>query len=472
MQKKIFTVGFEIPGGDIELLPFRSHQSLLDADIIVFDPSFLSEYSSFESHQGKRLLTEEDSFNVAEDISHWRTEMVTAVNAGKTVFVFLSKFEEVFKHTGKKDHSGSGANKPIINYIDPFNNYLSLPVKLDRIVPKGGREILITKSLSCLSTYWEEFKSYSSYEVYLEGEFSQVTLTTKTGSKAVGLMIASGKGTLVLLPSLKYPVDEFRTKRGQNWNDKGIQFGKRLVSALVEIDKVLHSNRNATPAPIWANGAQYRLEAESICEQNIKDVSQKIEELQTERGQLSAELASEGGLRRLLFEKGLQLEEAILEALRIMGFEADNYKDSESEFDAVFFSEEGRFLGEAEGKDNKAVNIDKLRQLESNIQEDYEREEISEHAKGVLFGNAHRLIPPAERTEDFTVKCVNGAQRSKVALVRTADLFAISKYLKVSKDSAFAKSCRQAILQAEGCIVQFPEVPTDEDTAIEIDDEI
>ena len=64
---------------------------------------------------------------------------------------------------------------------------------------------------------------------------------------------------------------------------------------------------------------------------------------------------------------------AILEALRLLGFQANNYKDAESEFDAVFEAPEGRFLGEAEGKDNAQVNIDKMRQLEMNIQEDFAR---------------------------------------------------------------------------------------------------
>jgi hypothetical protein len=152
-----------------------------------------------------------------------------------------------------------------------------------------------------------------------------------------------------------------------------------------------------------------------------------------------------------------------------LGFKADNFKESESEFDAIFSSEEGRFLGEVEGKDNKAINIDKLSQLERNIQEDFAREEITEFAKGVLFGNAHRLLPPSERLEFFTQKCIGGAQRLKVALVRTPDLFVISKYLKEHNDLAFAKSCREAILKTEGEVVEFPPAPIIEKVIGEIE---
>jgi hypothetical protein len=47
----------------------------------------------------------------------------------------------------------------------------------------------------------------------------------------------------------------------------------------------------------------------------------------------------------------------------------------------VFESEEGRLIGEAEGKDNKAINVDKLRQLSMNIHEDIQREEVTTPAK-------------------------------------------------------------------------------------------
>ena len=125
----------------------------------------------------------------------------------------------------------------------------------------------------------------------------------------------------------------------------------------------------------------------------------------------------------------------------------------------LFFSEEGRFLGEAEGKDNKAINTTKLDQLERELRDDFAREEITEYAKGVLFGNAFRLKELKQRAEFFTKKCISGAKRSKVALIKTPDLFPIAKYLKENSDSDFAKLCRQAIANTEGKIVEFPSIP-------------
>ncbi|WP_214212917.1 hypothetical protein [Morganella morganii] len=163
-------------------------------------------------------------------------------------------------------------------------------------------------------------------------------------------------------------------------------------------------------------------------------------------------------LRNLLFEKGKPLEYAILDALKIIGFTVSQYKDSESEFDVVFESKEGRLIGEVEGKDNKAVNIDKLRQLALNIHEDLERECIDKPAKAVLFGNAYRLQPIEERSEPFTTKCISASKINSTALVFTPDLFLIARYLKDNHDSRFGARCRKAILNAIGR-VEFPEVP-------------
>ena len=80
-------------------------------------------------------------------------------------------------------------------------------------------------------------------------------------------------------------------------------------------------------------------------------------------------------------------------------------------------------------------------------------------ANGILFGNGFRLTMPAERTEQFTEKCINTAKSYNYALMRTSDLFQVSKYVTASKDESFAKSCREAIKNGAGKIVVFPTVP-------------
>ena len=153
--------------------------------------------------------------------------------------------------------------------------------------------------------------------------------------------------------------------------------------------------------------------------------------------------------------------------MTLFGFTVQPFTEGKSEFDAVFFSAEGRCLGEVEGKDNKPINIDKFSQLERNLQEDFARDEVSEHAKGVLFGNAYRLKSIGERDEFFTAKCLSAAKRIGAALVRTPDLFAPARYLKEHPiDADYAEKCGAAIFSAQGEVVQFPPPPVSETTEV------
>jgi hypothetical protein len=182
----------------------------------------------------------------------------------------------------------------------------------------------------------------------------------------------------------------------------------------------------------------------------------RVEQAQREKEALSDQLTTAGRHRALLYEKGKPLEEAIIHALRLMGFTASPFKASDSEFDVVFESAEGRLIGEAEGKDNRAVNVDKLRQLSMNIHEDLQREEINTPAKPVLFGNGYRLQSVTERPDPFTDKCKSAAATSSTALVHTPDLFVVVQNLLEQSYEEYAKECRRAILSSVGRVV-FPE---------------
>lgn len=470
MTKKIISVGSEIPGGVSEYIPLRSNRSLLDADIVVFSPEMRGEYYVSHNHQGKPRLGESASFEAVGDAAHWRSEIQGALNAGKTVIIYLTELMECFVENGQKGVSGTGRSKTNITYVSPFSNYDFLPVKFEKVISSSGKSIKPAKDTRFLTSYWKEYESISSYEVILEGGFesSSIILVTKTGNKAVGLHITNGKGNMILLPFLNFSDEGFVSSMEddegeivEEWTSEAIKYGKSLISHIVEIDKSLQAGRDLTPSPQWTNNSAYHLPSELIVEKEMQSISIKIEELEQSRAAAIKKLEEEGKLRHLLYETGHTLEEAILEALRLMGFTAESYKDSESEFDAVFLSPEGRFLGEAEGKDNSAINIDKLSQLERNIQEDFQKDDVKGYAHGVLFGNAYRLQSPHERKDFFTEKCLAGAVRAGISLVRTIDLFEVARYLKESKDQEYARKCREAIFESKGKVVIFPKLPID-----------
>jgi hypothetical protein len=241
-----------------------------------------------------------------------------------------------------------------------------------------------------------------------------------------------------------------------------------MVAAVVALDKALRSAGEITPAPPWTDQPQYALGTEPALRVQFLNAEQAVEEAQRRKEQIMAELTDAGAYRRLLFEKGKPLENVIIDTLRLFGFAAEAFKDSDSEFDVVFESEEGRLIGEAEGKDNKAISIEKLRQLSMNIHEDLQRENVTTPAKPVLFGNGYRLLPLSEREDPFTKKCLSAAATSSTALVFTPDLFPPAQYLLSNPDDEYAKACRQALLSATGRVI-FPAPPAADEPQTEMD---
>jgi hypothetical protein len=466
-KNRIFTVGFVLPGDEFEYIEFNSDQTLLDADIILFEPT-LRGFTADADYCGKPLLSEHDSFTVKERLGHWRSEIASAANAGKVVVVFLTKPIECYRYTGSKQFSGTGRSRVATNLVEGISSYEAVPNVT--VTPKSGKEIRIEKDARFIAPYWTEFSKYSPYEVEIVGDLKHILLRSRVGDRIVGGAIYTQGGVLLFLPSVRFDPKKFvrHNKKTANdyWTDEALKFGKRLVAALVAMADSRKQSTLATPAPTWTLETKFRLAEEGALELAISACTAEIAERQAKKTALGVQLDQAGNLRRLLFEQGRPLEHAVLEALRLIGFESKPLADGDSEFDAVFVSAEGRGLGEVEGKDNKPINIDKFSQLERNLQEDFARGDVTDYAKGVLFGNAYRLVSPAERGAFFTEKCVAAAKRVRAALVRTPDLFAPARYLKENPSAVeYAKKCREAIFCDEGDVVVFPAPPTGESTA-------
>ena len=344
-----------------------------------------------------------------------------------------------------------------------------------RVIESIGSSMKLASNDSLIRHFWQQFGDESQYRVYLKNsEDFMPLITTRHGDRVVGAMSSSeGGGKLIALPWIDLErkgvfTEEYEGDNGEveyRWTPAAKKWGNRFLKALSYIDQALKGQGNRTPTPQWAQSDTYKTGEEiKLYEEHLR-LQGKIADLRRKSEDTEANLADAGSLKALLFEQGDPLEEAVLKAMRLMGFSANRYRDSESEFDAVLECSEGRCIGEVEGRDNKAINIDKMRQLETNILEDLSRNEVSEPAKAVLFGNAFRLKPPSERpSEHFTQKCKSAAHRNGTALVRTSDLFTVAKALSDNSNDKFAAACRAALLNTSGREVEFPPLP--ESTAV------
>jgi hypothetical protein len=472
MSKKILSIGLALASDDVAREDFASRTSLLDWDIVLFKPE-ISEFISYaDQYKGKPSLSDSRSFQLIEACEHWRREIKQAIESDKTVIVFLTPVQEVYIDTGERQYSGTGRNRVTTRIVNIYSNYNCIPVSLKPTNSRGSSVKLAPKGAEILAPYWSEFSAYSEYNVLLGSVESPACLLTRNGDKVVGTLIRSkvSNGSLVCLPNIDFYRDEFLqeeepeeedTSGGANlvWTKDAQQFAARLVGAVVALDSALRSTGEVTPEPAWASDDSFSLAAETALRIQLLEAEAELEDAQRRKESIVEELRLIGGLRGLLYEKGKPLEKVIIDALGRLGFDAKPYRVGSSEFDVVFECPEGRLIGEAEGKDAKAINIDKLRQLAMNIHEDLGREEVKSPAKGVLFGNGFRLLPPSERQVAFTEKCILAAQSSGTALVATQELFKAAQYISDQRDESYAAGCRQAILTGIG-LTTLPDPPS------------
>ncbi|TKT71894.1 hypothetical protein YH63_010955 [Afipia massiliensis] len=305
-------------------------------------------------------------------------------------------------------------------------------------------------------------EAHSQYVVTFEAGKTTPLLTTSDNNTTIAASVQT-KGNFIFIPDFIYPDGfddegeaESDTDGEEDWTKVARSFAAKFEAALVQIDNECRNTSEKTSEPDWVTSDVFRLPAEDALEKRISEISNEIANLQTEHDKQLDELDQYKELKSLLYDQGKSLEAIVRAALTELGFEVSALSDGESEFDVIFTADGNRFLGEIEGKDGKAINIDKMSQLERNISEDFERDEVSEHALGVLFGNAFRLKPLEERGDFFTAKVATAAQRNGARLVRTTDLFFAVKAVRENPSPELKAVFRHAIFEQAGSVVQFP----------------
>lgn len=459
-KKKILCLGLELCSDQVTNEKINSKISLLDWDIILIKPTVKTYTES--RYQGKPSLSDDLSFHYRELFAHWKREITEAIKHGKLVIVFLGKLTQFYAATGKKQTSGTGRNAQITRIVDLCTNYDYIPLELSPIEATGSETKLNPKFSEYVAEYWHSFGKESVYQVTIGNEKLPQCISTKVGDKTVGAIVIDEKssGALICLPDLDFEQSDFFRTEGLEsyWTETAEKFSRRFISSIIGIDGAIRSVGVSSAMPEWVMLDDYRLSPEEDLYTKLLVAEQKISEATAEKDALQKEIENWSKYKGLLFETGKPLEHSIIASLQILGFDAEAFQNAESEFDVVFQCPEGRFIGEAEGRDSKPISIDKLRQLSMNIDEDLRREEVSTPAKPVLFGNAYRLSPLNERQTAFTDKCISAANANNTSLVATSDLFKVTQYVINTQDENFARQCRLSIFSGKGIVV-FPTIP-------------
>jgi hypothetical protein len=431
---RVVTVGFDLPVNEARRITFESTASFLDADVILLDPRNIATAWPPQRQAGDGMKHYSDlvATEILRLFDHRRDEIQKLLSAGKIVVAFLRPFEEVCLDFG-------GRHMSVSNYHwlpNPLLDHLRSDLR-----PGDGDNVVVANGATHWSTYHRVFGGELRYHAYLDARLEDLAdfdvLFVNPVDLTVGLGTEVGGGYLLLLPDY-YPQREEEHRKFFGW----------LVQQAKE---VLQAEETSVP-PDWV--ASYPTPGEDELSEKVRSLGKEIDDLRRAQDQVKSELVSRRDYRRLLYEKGHPLQDQVVEALRLLGFKADGVRKADLEHDVLMESPEGRALGEVEGKDRSAIDIDKLNQLMRALGEDFK--ENDEYAKGVLIGNPFRELDVPERPDPFTEKVLLSARRFGYSLLETHQLFRAATYILANPDDEDSKErFRRLILGSTGEIVDF-----------------
>ncbi len=113
---------------------FDSVTSFMDYDAVIIDTGYLAHHFDngySETYNGKRSLSQNDSFRMKEAFDRTRTQIVELLKQGKTVFILLANNENCYVHTGHQTFSGTGRNTRTMNFVEEFDvfSFLHTPFR-------------------------------------------------------------------------------------------------------------------------------------------------------------------------------------------------------------------------------------------------------------------------------------------------------------------------------------------------------
>ena len=454
-MKNIKRIGYRIPTNVGDYVTLDSFSTISDTDIAVISTNLNNtDYFAFEdfairTYRGKDLYSKELSYLIQEHCEHWNKEIDFFLKRGGTLFVILTEKDDFYIYANKSKSE---------NEVMLFSNYKFIPDYGISYATLCGTKMIPKNSL--VNNLHEKFADLLSFSVSISGNLLTPIFSTEKDSRILGGIFQIYSGHIIFIPEVKFNIPDFLETNEDDgkeyYTGRAIKKADILINCLIEIHNVINKNQEMTPRPLWIDN--FELENVKTTKQKINVLTEKINKESKKLEHLNTMLEEQEEIKQLLYETGKPLENAVIHALKIMGYKAENYRDKDDEFDQVIVSPEGdRFIGECEGKDNKDIDISKIRQLLDNLNADFAKENVQEKANGLLFGNPQRFKSPNERNLDFTNKCKTSATREKIGLILTSDLFSVCKVIIETKDQEYAKKCRCAILEQLGNVIKFPE---------------
>ncbi len=114
-----------------DLVSFDSDTSLLDYDLVVWDPGrSLANYQAWaESYRGLPSLGDSQSARYLSDVPRRRKDFREFVELGGVLMVVVRPPIELYYDNGQRSYSGTGRNRTTTRHVEASNLFEALPVE-------------------------------------------------------------------------------------------------------------------------------------------------------------------------------------------------------------------------------------------------------------------------------------------------------------------------------------------------------
>ena len=418
---RILSLGFPLPGVRVDNYSFCSAPSFFDYDAIVVDPNALSKLiegvlaGSAEARTfSDRLVTntpEHAGDAALGDILLRRREETRALLDNGGVIV-------CFAHAPSR-HAVADA--------DPLDDYYWLGDCAPALIAGDGTQAQICDYQHPMAPFVLGQLANLSYRAHLRD--APNAFVRSYGGGAIGGDIASERGRIVMLPALK----ALPSGDGRYALSEALQSGIRRMLGVVAEGR----------APFWM--PRYPLHGLDVRAQAVEAAAKALDAAQTALD--AAERAHDEIARyqRLLWQQGqVGLDDAVIDALRVIGFEV--YANDPNALELRSGSD--RVLFEIDASD-AAVDMAPHYRLRQRIEHAIERTGAA--PRGLIIINGHRLLAPDERPPQASDALRTAAVTMRYAIATTASLFdAVAAKLSGADDAVAAYRGRLA--EAEGLL--------------------
>jgi len=426
---RILSLGFPLPGPQVDNYTVLSAPSSFDYDAMVVDPSAAGQLieavidGSLEATTfgGARVCNEPErpgDISLAEVLLRRRDETAALLANGGAVVCFAYP---AVVHPG-------------IAGTEAFDDYFWLPEEVaatcrpPSLVPADGSQVAVVDHQSPLAAFVVGQLANIGYRARFEGAGRRAFVVSRGGA-AVGVELPTGIGRVFMLPALQaVPVGDARYAMSDS-----------LQAAIRRALGVMAEGRE----PPWA--ADYDLPG--LAERQAAVEAAREAQASAQRALDEAEAAHDelARFRRLLWQEGsVGFGEVVVEALRVIGFTVHDRDPAAMELHHADLS----MLLETEASE-RPIDMAPHYRLRQRIEQVLERR--GKAPRGLLVVNGQRLVAPAERASEVSAALRLAAETMRYCIAPAQTLFEALK-AQIAGDAATVEAYRRRLFEHDGVL--------------------